>query len=233
MAAALTNSVRRATKSWEGVRRFLALTPFARDIYIRAGLDPDRVWVKPNFVPDPGPRPESPSQCDIVLFVGRISAEKGADLVAEAWEKAGPRELRLVMVGEGPIKQRLRVLFPRVEFLGWRERGEVSRRMLRARALLFPSRAYEGQSMVLLEAMAAGLPIMASDWPPIRETLHGLNPNWLREPTNIESWVDGLARIADDAAIDDGGRGSRETYLLSFTPDVGLRNLENVYSSVM
>ena len=49
--------------------------------------------------------------------------------------------------------------------------------------------------MVLLEAMAAGLPILASDWQPIRETVQGQDPGWLREATKIESWIDGLALV--------------------------------------
>ena len=205
IAAALTNSVRRLSRGWDGVTRFLALTEFARDVYVRAGLDPDRISIKPNFVADPGPRPSPPSQSDVVLFVGRISEEKGADLAAAAWERAAPRGLRLVMIGDGSIRSHLQLQHPHVEFLGWLDRDQVRRRLLEARALLFPSRAYEGQSMVLLEAMAAGLPILASDWQPIRETVQGRDPGWLREATKIESWIDGLALVADDNTVDNEG----------------------------
>ena len=220
-AAALTNSVRRLSRSWDGVTRFLALTEFARDVYVRAGLDPDRISIKPNFVADPGPRPSPPSQSDVVLFVGRISEEKGADLAAAAWERAAPRGLRLVMIGDGSIRSHLQLQHPHVEFLGWLERDQVRRRLLEARALLFPSRAYEGQSMVLLEAMAAGLPILASDWQPIRETVRGRDPGWLREATNIESWVDGLALVADDNAVDNEGATLRKTFGVGVHPRSG------------
>ena len=104
--------------------------------------------------------------------------------------------------------------------------------MLEARALLFPSRAYEGQSMVLLEAMAAGLPIMASDWVPVRDMIQGQGDQWLRKSADIESWVEGLGIIGEDAEVDDAGSAVRGAYVSSFTPEVGLRNLEGIYTSV-
>ena len=232
VAAATTNSVRRASRSWDSVTRFIALTAFARDIYTRAGLDPERISIKPNFVADPGPRPGPPSESEFVAFVGRISEEKGADLVTAAWERAAPKGLRLVMIGDGPIREPLRLRHPRVEFVGWLDRAEVRRRMLEARALVFPSRAYEGQSMVLLEAMAAGLPIMASDWLPIRETIQGQGQQWLREAAQIESWVEGIGIIGKNTEVDDAGSAVRRAYNSSFTPEVGLRNLEDIYRSV-
>lgn len=232
LAAALTNSVRQASRSWDAVTRFVALTSFARDVYVRAGLDPNRISIKPNFVADPGPRPGRPSQSEIVVFVGRISEEKGADVVAAAWERAAPKGLRLLMIGDGPIREPLHLRHPRVEFVGSLEREEVRRRMLEARALLYPSRAYEGQSMVILEAMAAGLPVLASDWHPIRDMIRGQGEQWLREATHIESWVEGIEMIGEDAEVDDAGSAVSRAYLSSFTPEVGLRNLEDIYTSV-
>ncbi len=233
LVAALTNSVRQASRSWDGITRFLALTAFARDTYMRAGLDPERITVKPNFVADPGLRPSPPSESEVVVFVGRISEEKGADVIAAAWDRAALKGLRLQMIGDGPLVEALRARHPRVEFLGWLDRGEVRRRMMGARALVFPSRSYEGQSIVLLEAMAAGLPVMASDSPPIRETIQPLQGQWIRKPGDTDSWAQGLEIIIDGSAVDAGGVTARSTYDGSFTPSQGLRNLESIYRSAM
>ena len=232
-AAALTNSVRQASRSWGGITRFLALTTFARDIYVRAGLDPGRVSIKPNFVTDPGRRSDPPSKSEIVVFVGRISEEKGADVIAAAWDRAALRGLRLVMIGDGPLVEALRAHHPHVEFVGRLEHGEVRRKMMSARALVFPSRSYEGQSIVLLEAMAAGLPVLASDSPPIRETIRKPMGNWIRKPGDTESWAEGLEIISDNSAVDAEGLAARTAYEGSFTPAQGLRNLESVYQSAM
>ena len=51
--AALANTMRVATKAWDHVNRFVALTKFAKGIYVRAGLDASRIIVKPNFAPIP------------------------------------------------------------------------------------------------------------------------------------------------------------------------------------
>jgi glycosyltransferase involved in cell wall biosynthesis len=233
LAAALTNSVRQASRSWEGITRFLALTAFARDIYVRGGLDPGRITIKPNFVADPGPRTDPPADSDVVVFVGRISEEKGADVIAAAWDRAALEGLRLQMIGDGPLVEALRARHSRVEFVGWLDRDEVRRRMMSARALVFPSRSYEGQSIVLLEAMAAGLPVMASDSPPIRETIQAPQGQWMRGPGDTDSWAEGLEIIIDSSAVDAGGLRARSTYDRSFTPSQGLRNLESIYKSAM
>ncbi|MCP4246325.1 MAG: glycosyltransferase family 4 protein, partial [bacterium] len=87
-AAAITFNRRRGT--WrKDVDLILALTEFARQRFIESGLPADRIAVKPNFVPDPGPRTGPPEESDLVLYVGRLSTEKGPDVLVEAWDRAG------------------------------------------------------------------------------------------------------------------------------------------------
>jgi glycosyltransferase involved in cell wall biosynthesis len=231
--ATLANTVRSATSAWEHVSRFVALTEFARQVFVRAGLDPGRIVVKPNFSPDPGPRAAPPSKSHDVLFVGRVESEKGVDVLLESWKRSAPPGLRLQIVGDGPLRGLLQRQYPDVDFLGWVNSSLVRRKMLQARALVFPSRSFEGQSMVILEAMAAGLPVMASDWPPIRETTKTELGRWLREPGDIDSWTEGLEIITDDSAVDAEGVAARNTYKASHTPSQALRNLESIYRSVM
>ena len=125
-----------------------------------------------NFVADPGPRVMPPGESNTVLFVGRLSAEKGADLLLSAWpEKTG---LELVVVGDGPLRSTLeRRGGPSVRFLGHCSPADVRDLMLRSRALVFPSLAYENQPVVLLEALSAGLPVVASRFGAIPEVFAG------------------------------------------------------------
>ena len=168
---------------------FRALTEFGKSIYVRAGLDASRIIVKPNFAPDPGQRAEPPSGSQNVLFVGRVESEKGVDVLLDAWKRSALRGLRLQIIGDGPLRRPLQREYPDVDFLGWVDSNVVRRKMLEGRALVFPSRSFEGQSMVILEAMAAGLPVMASDWPPIRETTRTHSADWIREPGDTDSWA--------------------------------------------
>jgi glycosyltransferase involved in cell wall biosynthesis len=98
-----------------------------------------------------------------VLYCGRVTREKGADLLAEAFELAREREpgLHLVLAGGGPEEQRLRErLGSSATFLGWLEGAELARAYASADIFLFPS-STDTFGQVILEAQASGLPVVA------------------------------------------------------------------------
>lgn len=106
------------------------------------------------------PQPADPGQGDAIVYVGRLTREKGADLVAAAAHEAG---LPALFVGAGPLEDELRAM-PGTEMLGWREAGEVEGLLRRrARALAAPSRWFETGPLTVYEALAAGIPVVASE----------------------------------------------------------------------
>ncbi len=98
-AVATTLAVHQSLGTWhEKVTLFVALSEFSRSKFVQGGLPAEKIVVKPNFVsPDPGERTDTG---DYVLFVGRLSAEKGIELLFEAWKK-GDRKIPLRIVGDG------------------------------------------------------------------------------------------------------------------------------------
>jgi glycosyltransferase involved in cell wall biosynthesis/predicted metal-dependent phosphoesterase TrpH len=99
-----------------------------------------------------------------VLYAGRITREKGADLLAGAFLEARRRDprLHLVLAGGGPEQERLRerVGTEHATFLGWLEGIELARAYASADIFLFPS-ATDTFGQVILEAQASGLPVVA------------------------------------------------------------------------
>jgi glycosyltransferase involved in cell wall biosynthesis len=166
-------AIHRLRKTWSTrVDRYIALTGFARERLIAGGLPADRIVVKPNFV-DPDPRAELPvatsaaaSAAPTVLFAGRLEPEKGVYTLLDAWQQlADPIPLRIA--GEGSLLDALRdriarEAIPGVELLGVLSRDRLLEELSRARLLVFPSEWYEGMPMILLEAMACGVPAVAS-----------------------------------------------------------------------
>ena len=108
----------------------------------------------------------------LVVCVGRLCEQKGQDLLVDAWPAVRARvpDARLVLVGDGPWRDRLGAA-PGVELLGHRD--DALRWMQAADLVAIPSR-WEGLPFVLLEAMASGRGVVASDIPPIREVLEGV-----------------------------------------------------------
>jgi glycosyltransferase involved in cell wall biosynthesis len=98
-----------------------------------------------------------------VLYAGRITREKGADLLADAFLRARAQDarLRLVLVGGGPEEQRLRErVGDGAVFRGWLEGDELARAYASADVFLFASRT-DTFGQVVLEAQASGLPVVA------------------------------------------------------------------------
>jgi glycosyltransferase involved in cell wall biosynthesis len=163
--AAVVNmlAIHRGLNTWgRAVTKFIALTEFARDKFIQGGLPKDRIVVKPNFsISDPG---RGAASGGYALFVGRLSQEKGLEVLLDAWRQA-PAGTRLKIVGDGPMASAVSLAvatIPGIEWLGARSKDEVSRLMADAAFLIFPSVWYESLPLVLIEALAVGLPVIAS-----------------------------------------------------------------------
>jgi glycosyltransferase involved in cell wall biosynthesis len=234
-AAAAAIAVNQARHTWErDVDLFLALSEFAKQRFVTGGIPESKIRIKPNFVSDPGPRSHPPSASRTVLYVGRLSPEKGADLLFDAWEAIDNTNFELLIVGEGPLRPQLvRRRLAGVRLLGSLPPREVARRILKARALIFPSTWYEGQPMVILEALASGLPVLGSDLGGTAELLRPLGSRWLVRPDDSGAWSSALLRLQDDEAIDVAGRQARELYEARFTPSTGLSQLEETYRSLL
>ncbi len=162
---ALMLATQRALGTWkEKVDCYIARTNFAREKFIQGGLPADRIVVKPCFVhPDPGLRLGSG---DTVLFVGRLSAEKGLRTLIAAWENLKGR-VPLRIAGDGPLRAEMEAQIKQraiagVAVLGRLSNAETLAEMKRARFLVFPSEWYEGLPLTIAEAFACGVPVVAS-----------------------------------------------------------------------
>lgn len=130
------------------------------------------------------------------LFVGRLSAEKGAPLFAVAARTAG---VTPVFIGDGPVAEELRRDFPEARFLGWRDPSDARRAMRAARALVFPSLWHEGRPLTVLEAKAQGTPVLVSDACAARDDISdGAEGLWFKSG-DAEALTGALERLKDDA----------------------------------
>lgn len=219
------------------VDRFVSPSAFMADRLVDIGVPADRLVVKPHFVSDPGPRRQPPSASNEIVFIGRLSAGKGLNTLLRAWERLSTgrpsnSDLQLSIIGDGPLAAELREIAPRsVRFEGWLPRGDVTARLLSARAFVFPSTWYEPFGMVLVEALSAGIAIIASnasEAPAITAT-----PPALTVPVDDDIALAQALDSLDDDLVDDVGRRNRRRYEELFTEAVGLRLLEDLYADVI
>ncbi|MHB8189437.1 MAG: glycosyltransferase family 4 protein [Ferrimicrobium sp.] len=143
-----------------------------------------------------------------LLFVGRHEQRKGLQVLLEAFSRLRLVDsLRLVVVGEGPETARLRASYamdPRIEWVGAVSQRDLVDWMHRAGIVVVPSLFGESFGVVLIEAMAAGAVVVASDLPGYRSVLEGGRAGIVVPPGDHVA----LARALDDL-IGDGERVGR------------------------
>jgi glycosyltransferase involved in cell wall biosynthesis len=173
-------------------------TVFARHKLLGYGVPGDRVVVKPNGM---DASVTSPAQARFgALFAGRLSPEKGVVQLTEAWGEELPP---LTVLGGGPLLPRLSERSARnVCVAGAVPRGEARRLMSRARVLVVPSLAYEGDPLVIIEALAAGTPVVCFDHGPLAEIGKQLSADCVVPTGDFQALVRGAARILDMSQAD-------------------------------
>ena len=141
-----------------------------------------------------------------VVFIGRISPEKGPLLYAEAARRLG---IKPVFVGDGPVAAELVSRYPEARVMGWQNHEAVRTHMRQARALVFPSLWYEGQPLTVLEALSVGTPVIVSDGCAARDAVSDrVSGLWFRSGDAAD-----LARAMSEIAIDGfAARLSRGAY---------------------
>ncbi len=187
-----------------------------RDFYVRHGAPADRVRVIPNGVAIPNPPSTTrqqllaelglPENARLIGLVGRLWPQKrvkdaiwAADLL-----KVIRDDVHLLIVGDGPQRDRLKrfrdlvCIRGKVHFLG--ERGDVPR-LLPHFDVLWSTSAYEGQSNAILEAMACGVPVVATDIPGTRELVVPGETGYLIPVGDRAAFAKFTERLLNDAAL--------------------------------
>ena len=228
-ALATSLGLHRAAGSFDAITRYLAVSEFVKAKHVEAGIPPDRIIVKPNFT---WPAARRRGAGEYFLYVGRLASEKGVRTLVRAWEAGAPAPLKVV--GDGPEGDELRrVASPGVEFVGEVPREEVAGLLGGARALLVPSRWYEGAPRGILEAYAAGVPVLASRIGGLREiVLDGVSG--LHVPVDDPSaWAEAARTLVDDGVSQRLGAGALGLWNERYTPRLGLENLESAYGEAI
>lgn len=210
------------------VTRFIALSHFARDRFVAGGLPEDRIDVLPNFVT----RPRAPrgGLGDYFLYLGRVDFEKGLDLLASAWSSEMGR---LLVVGDGPSRASIESTLlghgDSVTFLGSQPHDRSMELLAKARALVMPSRVYEGCPVALAEAYARSVPVIGPrhgafvEYIEDDETGRLFNPG---DPVHLGECMRALQAPQTAARM---GEKARALFERTFTPERHRTQLLEIY----
>ncbi len=214
------------------VDAYFTPSQFARSTYISGGFKAEQIHVKTNYIhPDPGP---GVGNGDFVLFVGRLSQEKGIDTLIDAWHRH-QIQVPLRIVGEGPLRSRVEQFASensQVRYLGEKEPAEVLDLMGQAKALLIPSLWYETFGRTIAESFSKGTPVIASDLGAMAELVDHGRTGYRFRSGDTEDLSNQLQRLMEQADYSTLRVAAREEYLKRFTQQVSYQQLLQIYKTV-
>lgn len=176
----------------------------------------------------------------VLLFVSRLAKEKNVGFLLDAFERLAKRDdlLHFALVGAGDDEQALRERASqmncgdRLHFLGMRSGKDLVSAYRGADIFVFASTT-ETQGMVVIEAMAAGLPVVAVDAPGVRDVVTDGATGFLVKEGDVEAFTERVRRILDDRGLThhllEGARERARELSLSNTT----RKVEQLYRYVM
>ena len=226
--------MRAAETAWQRARgvyercvaRFIAPSVFMREVMLDGGWTTVPCDVVPNAVPVGEPRSDAGAG---FLFAGRLAPEKGVESALEAAAKAG---VVITVAGEGPLEGILREQYPDVCFLGRVSGDEVDELIRSCRAVIVSSVCLENAPMSVLEAMAAGAPVIASDIGGIPEQVSNGAEGFLVPPHDVPALSTAMARLqADPELARRMGEAGQRTVAERFSPETRVRALLDVYAA--
>jgi glycosyltransferase involved in cell wall biosynthesis len=229
---ALNIAAHRRLGTWSRVATFITLSSFARAKVIAGGLPAGRVVVKPNFVPAPARAREGPGSH--FVFLGRLTPEKGADLLVSAWSATLGT---LMVAGDGPsrpeLEARAAVHGGTVRFLGVRSPSECGDLLRSARALVVPSRAYEGFPVAVVEAYAHGVPVIAPAHGAFPEVVQDGDTGLLYRSGDAADLRAQMRALSDPQCSVEMGAAARRAYEARYTPERNLQALHAIYDQAI
>ena len=225
---ATTLAVHRPT--WKSVDRFIALTDKIAAHLHDYGIPDDRIVIKPNALPDPG---EPDPLGDGFLYAARLSPEKGLGLLLDAWRRHPDGSLgQLRIAGDGelrPFAEQAAAERDDVTYLGILDKAGMAAERRRASVAVVVPTWEDVLPTVVLEAMAAGRPVVGTEVGGIPYMLGDGQAGWVVKP-DPEALAAALPIARMGAAA--MAPAARERYVRAFHPDVVTRRLIEVYSQL-
>ncbi|MFF4781035.1 glycosyltransferase [Streptomyces griseorubiginosus] len=223
---------------WSGVERFLCISGAQRDVLVNAGMPAERLAVKHNFVPDPDARRTDTGEH--VLYLGRLAEAKGVRLLMAAWDEiaaGGGVGVPLVIAGTGPLEAEVSAWAAGrddVCWVGLLDTAECQKAIARSVAVVAPSTWLEAFGLVVVEAMAAGVPVVAAGHGAFVELVEDGVTGLLHRPGEPASLASGIRRIAAEPDRNRAmGEAARRRYEQGFSPAVGLDRLMEEYRTAI
>lgn len=228
-------SVHRAFGTWRrAVDMYITLSEFGRRKLIAGGLPAGKIAVKPNFLARGAQ--SGAGRGGYAIYVGRLSSEKGIDVLLDAWRALGGA-VPLKIIGDGPLAERVEQAAKEglaIEWLGQVDIENVYDLIGNAEALVVSSRCYENFPRVIVEAFGKGTPVIAPDLGPMGEIIENGVTGLLFRSGDPSDLAEKIGRVmADDVARRHMRQAAYQTYAGRFTEAANHNFLMQIYEKAI
>ena len=224
--------INKKNNTWQKyLDQVIVLTPFIKELILNSdlGIEENKISIKPNSTSDL----QSNIDCDeksFFLFVGRISKEKGIDILVETFNDLSNFNLEVIGGGEN-LNNLSRDSNSNIIFHGQKNKEFVNKKLKYAKALIFPSTWFEGLPNTIIEAFSAGVPVISSDNDNLK-TIVNNNFNGLLFKQNCK---DSLKEVILNFNNIDNKKlsiNARKTYEKYYSHQKNFENLKAIYKKV-
>lgn len=229
LACALTTMIHRVLGIYKKIN-YICLTEFTKE-KISSVVDPQKVYVKPNFVYDQ--KGENQAE-DYYIFVGRVEEIKGVDVLVDAFRSMPDKKLKIVGRGDldAHIAERLeKENIHNIELLGFKPHDEVNALLKHAKALIMCSQWYETFGMVIAEAYSNGVPAIVGRIGNIKDLVDESVTGELFTYNDPKGMIAAIERFESKPQAE-YSRNAYEYYCRNLTSESNYATLHTIYEQV-
>lgn len=215
---------------------YICLTESQRKIFLDAGFDRNKLFLKPNLIDDTFTAGEN-KKGNYVIFIGRIGVEKGLGTIIEAWKYLP--DVPLKIIGDGPDAEKFNSLalnlnIKNIDFLGYRPHNECMKILNKARFLVMPSICYETFGLTIVEAFSYFKPVIVSNMGAMADIVKDKITGLLFTPKNAKELANKITWLWNNSEeCMKMGQNARTEYEAKYTPEKNYEMLMGIYQKTI
>lgn len=235
---ALMHKLHHFLKSYtKKIDAYICLTKSQKTLFLEAGFDNERLFIKPNFIEDTFEEARSEKQGEYAVFIGRLGKEKGLKTLIEAWKHLP--DVPLKIIGDGPDAEEFSSLahnlnIENIDFLGYMPHHECMKLLGEASFLVMPSIWYETFGLTIVEAFSHCKPVVASNMGAMADIVKDGETGLLVEAKNAKDLADKAKWLWNNPEeCLRMGQNARREYKEKYTHEKNYEMLMNIYQAVI
>lgn len=230
MVCVVSTWIHRALGTY-GKLNYICLTEFNKKKLLQLKqIREEKVFVKPNFVQSEESVIPYEQRKDQFVYAGRLEKIKGIDLLFRAWSRLDPKEFKLVICGTGSMEQWCREYIEKeqlsnVELRGFLDNEAVKEVIGQSKALILPTRWYEGFPMTIAEAYSVGTPVIVSDLGNAGNLVEEGKCGYKFQPDSEESLCSAVEKLKDSF------HGMEREWMERYSEESNYKQLRKIYET--